>query len=182
MRTITIALCLLCFGWMKSYSQAWVWEKPINTTKNSIATDPNHNIIVLSKNGNLTQLSKFTKDGTLIWSNGLKKAGSFTPSGTVVADKIGNIYTFTEGFDSVNSVFTGIKSRGITKFDPQGNALWHVPYDDNQYPLSADTKLPIQLDESNNVYVGYSVTLPSATVTVRLGNLTTTVIDRKSVV
>jgi len=170
MKTIYI-LCLFCCVSLNSFSQAWVWEKPIYTTNNSIATDPNNNIIVLSKNGNATQLSKFTKDGLLIWSNKLTKATAFTPSGSVAADKNGDIYTFTEGFDSVNSQFTGSKLRGVTKFNPQGNIIWHT----NFYTSTGEpqTKFSIQIDESNNLYVGY-FEFQLNPVTIHLGNLTTT--------
>ncbi len=168
MKTIYI-LCLFCCVSLNSYSQAWVWEKPIYTTNNSIATDPNNNIIVLSKNGNATQLSKFTKDGLLIWSNRLTKATAFTPSGSVVADKNGNIYTFTEGFDSVNSQFTGVKPQGITKFGPNGDVLWHVYYSASTVSL----KLAIQVDDNGNVYVGFS-DQQFGPVTITLGNTTTT--------
>jgi uncharacterized repeat protein (TIGR01451 family) len=145
-----------------------VWEKPINTSNNSIGTDPNDNIIVLAKNNNATQLSKFTKNGLLIWSNRLSKAAAFTPSGSVVVDRQGNIYTFTEGFDSVNSQFTGIKPTGITKFDPNGNVLWH------NYYSATGPKLAIQIDNNDNVYVGY-YEFGTTLATITLGSTTTTV-------
>jgi hypothetical protein len=80
-------ILLFCIISATAYSQAWVWEKPINTTNNHIATDPNNNIIVVSQNGTATQLNKYTKDGVLIWSNRLTKLAAFTPSGSVVVDK-----------------------------------------------------------------------------------------------
>lgn len=148
-------ICTIILLWSfhtTAYTQAWVWEKPITTTNNSIATDPNDNIIVLSANGSTaTQLSKFTKDGISIWTLLLTKANTFTPSGSVVADNNGNIYTNTAGFDSVNHIFTGIKTRGITKFDPQGNVLWHVTY--NASTGIMDAALPLQIDDNNNVYL-----------------------------
>ncbi len=165
---------------LNAYSQAWVWEKPINTTNNSIATDPNNNIIVLSQNGNATQLSKFTKDGLPIWSNQLTKAGTFTPSGSVVVDKNGNIYTFTNGFDSLNHIFTGIKPVGITKFSPQGNILWHVGYSVSFFgtPMTA-TRLPIQIDDNNDVYVALDGQAGGQLLTFTLGNLTTNISNER---
>ncbi len=136
----------------KAYSQAWVWEKPVNTTNNSIATDPNNNIIVLAQNGVATQLSKYTKDGALIWSKLLTKATAFTPSGSLVVDRTGNIYTFTEGFDSVNHFFTGIKGMGVTKFAANGNILWHQL---SSFRSALGNRFPIRIDADNNVYIGY---------------------------
>ena len=162
-------LLILCCTGLPAYSQAWVWEKPVVTSNNSIATDPNNNIIVLGANGTATQLSKYTKDGLLLWSNRLTKSTAFTPSGSVVADKNGNIYIFTEGFDSVNHVFTGVKTRGITRFDPQGNVEWHTLfYTTTQVP----TKFPLQIDENDNLYAAYAETAGTAQV-VHLGASTT---------
>ena len=102
-----------------------------------------------------------------IWNKLFTKATSFTPSGTLVSDKNGNIYTFTEGFDSVNHQFTGFKPIGITKFSPSGNILWHIYY-------SAKTDIfPLQIDENNNLYFGYSTVDLSNQIT--LGNTTITV-------
>lgn len=157
MRTVTIFI-LLCIVSASSFSQAWVWEKPINTTNNSVVTDPNNNIIVLSRSGTATLISKFTKDGLPIWSKRLTKATAFTPSGSVVVDKSGNIYTYTEGFDSVNSQFTGIRLKGVTKFNPQGNIVWHADfYGTHSYFSATENRLPIQIDENNNIYVSYYV-------------------------
>lgn len=179
MKTISLIGFLVCLN-LSVFSQAWVWEKPINTTNNSIATDPNNNIIVLSQNGNSTQLSKFTKDGLLIWSNQLTKAGTFTPSGSVVVDKNGNLYTFTDGFDSLNHIFTGIKSVGITKFSPQGNILWHVGYSVTFFgtPMAA-TRLPIQIDDNNDVYVALDGQAGGQLLTFTLGNLSTNISNER---
>lgn len=173
MKTL-LTLCICCIVGNNAYPQAWVWEKPINTTVNSIATDPNDNIIVLGKSGTATQLSKFTKDGLLIWSKLLTKATAFTPSGSLVTDRNGNIYTFTEGFDSINHQFTGIKSTGITKFSSTGNILWHVEYTTCTFPISTSiTKLSIQIDNDDNVYAGLFIHYGyCSSKTVYLGNMT----------
>lgn len=179
MKTIFLLCLFYCIA-LTGFSQAWVWEKPINTTNNSIATDPNHNIIVLSQNGNATQLSKFTKDGAPIWSKQLTKAGTYTPSGSVVVDKNGNIYIFTDGFDSLNHIFTGIKPVGITKFSPQGSVLWHVGYLVTFFgnPMTAK-RHSIQIDENNDVYVALDGEAGGQLLTFTLGNLTTNISNER---
>jgi hypothetical protein len=172
MKVISIFCIAFCIN-LTAYSQAWVWEKSINTTSNSIATDLNNNIIVLAANGNATQLSKFTKDGLLLWSKQLTKLGAFTPSGSVVADKNGNIYTFTEGFDSINHQFAGVKPTGITKFGPNGNVLWH------KYYSAAGNKLAIQIDGNNDVYVGYFLQAGNQPVTIMLGDSTRNIVNER---
>jgi len=169
--------CACLFG--QAYGQALVWEKKLNSTANNLVTDPNGNIILLGGNGTATQLDKYTKDGLLLWSNLLTKSTSFTTSGSVVSDKSGNIYIYSEGFDSLNHVFTGVRTRGITKFNPQGNILWHTKFYASG-PLNStpepETKLPIQLDEQGNVYAGYFTSGSSSDIyTIRLGNLDTAV-------
>lgn len=177
MKTACI-ICLFCCFALNSFSQAWVWEKPVNTTNNIITTDPNENIIILSAMGSITtQLSKYNKDGILVWSKLFTKATAFTASGSVVVDNNGNIYTFTDGFDSVNHQFTGIKLSGVTKFNPQGGIIWHVPFYSST-PL-IQNKLAIQLDDNYNVYVGFSELRPSSSVPINLGNLTTTLTVNK---
>ncbi len=162
MKKIFLLIFILCLNHITN-AQAWVWEKVINTSVNSIGTDPNANIIVLSAaNSTTTQLAKYTKDGLLLWSKQLTKLGAYTPSGSVVVDKSGNIYTFTDGFDSVNNIFTGIKPTGVTKFGPNGNIIWH------KYYSAISGKLAATIDNNNNIYVGFS----GFSVDVTLGNQT----------
>lgn len=166
MRTIRL-LIVFCSISFHSFSQAWVWDKPISTSSNNIATDPNENIILLSANVYGTVLSKYSKDGLPLWSKQFTKATGYTPSGTLVTDKNGNIYTFTQGFDSIDHQFVGINPVGISKFGPNGNFLWHVNYS------ARANVFPIQIDDSNNVYVGYSASFPYTQIT--LGSTTITV-------
>lgn len=165
-----LTICLFFCVTESVFSQAWVWEKSVNAYNNSIVTDRNDNIIILGQNGNATVISKFTKDGLMLWSNRLTKAAAFNAGGTVVTDKKGNIYAYTNGFDSINSQFTGIKSSGVTKFGPNGNLQWHTFY------TVSTSELPIQIDDSDNLYIGslgyFSVTpitLGSITITTGSG-------------
>jgi|GEM_PF-3529707 len=171
-------IILFCCITSVSDGQAWVWQQSITTFNNGVATDPNENVIVFGIGGPNTywKLSKFTKDGTLIWSREFTKPGTYNTAikGSVVADHSGNIYIYDEGFDSINHVFTGHVPSGITKLSPNGAMLWHKEYS-NWYIASGNTvynivvKADLQIDDADNIYCIFTCNKPATLGTVTLG-------------
>ncbi len=164
-----------------AFSQAIVWQKEISGQEHSIATDPLDNIILFGRNGAgaSMQLTSYTKDGLQIWTKKLSRGSSYGTSPTdrsLLTDHNGNIYIFSPGFDSVNSQSTGIRKSGVTKFDPQGNIVWHTEF--NVTNSNIPTRLNIGMDADENLYVAFNVGSAGPSPTnIYLGNISIPIIS-----